>query len=63
MTTFKNISLIEVIKLLCDEKYIFTSKIADIEKDFDYSDILKNILKEVERENRRLGKSILLNYI
>lgn len=63
MTTVKNISLIEVIQLFCDEKYIFTSKISDLEKDFDYSDILKNILKEVEQENRRLGKSILLNYI
>ena len=55
--------LIEIIQLLSGERYIFTVQVAEMDKDLDYSEVLKNLLKEIRSENRRRGKSILLDYI
>lgn len=63
MTGVKNISLIEILQLLNNEQYMFACKMPDLDRDLDYSDLLKNLLKEVKLENRRYGKSILSNYI
>jgi hypothetical protein len=36
---------------------------AELDKDLDYPEVLKNLLKEIKSENRRRGKSILSDYI
>ena len=59
----KSSMLIEIIQLLSGERYIFTVQVAEMDKDLDYSEVLKNLLKEIRSENRRRGKSILLDYI
>ena len=59
----KSSMLIEIIQLLSGERYIFTAQVAEMDKDLDYSEVLKNLLKEIRSENRRRGKSILLDYI
>lgn len=48
---------------MSNERYVFASKINDLERDIDYSELLKGILKEVEFENRQYGKSVLSDYI
>lgn len=63
LTTMKSSMLIEIIQLLSGERYIFTAQVAEMDKDLDYSEVLKNLLKEIRSENHRRGKSILLDYI
>lgn len=63
ITSIKNLSLIEILQLMSNERYVFASKINDLERDIDYSELLKGILKEVEFENRQYGKSVLSDYI
>ena len=59
----KSTMLIEIIQLLSGERYVFTSQIAEMDKDLAYSEVLKKLLKEMRIENRRRGKSILSDYI
>ena len=63
MTGVKSISLIEILQLLNNEQYMFACKMPELDQDLDYSDLLKNLLKEVDMENRRYGKSIFSDYI
>ncbi|MCM1045944.1 MAG: YaaC family protein [Candidatus Gastranaerophilales bacterium] len=63
LTNMRDTVLVEVLQLLTGENYIFTTHIAEQDKDLDYSEILKNLLKEIDEENRRCGKSILWPYI
>ena len=62
LTNMKSSMLIEIVQLLSGERYIFTAKIAEMDKDLDYSEVLKKLLKEIGSENRRRGQSILLDY-
>lgn len=63
LTNMKSSMLIEIAQLLSGERYIFTAQIAKMDKDLDYSEVLKKLLKEIRSENRRRGQSILLDYI
>ncbi len=63
LTNMKSSMLIEIAQLLSGERYIFTAQIAEMDKDIDYSEVLKKLLKEIGSENRRRGQSILLDYI
>lgn len=63
VTNSKTTLLTEILQLLNREYYSFTRKVELLDNDLDYSDILKNLLKKIEEENRRRGKSILLDYI
>ncbi len=63
LTNMKSTMLIEIIQLLSGERYVFTSQIAEMDKDLAYSEVLKKLLKEMRIENRRRGKSILSDYI
>lgn len=63
LTNIKSSTIIEIIQLLSGDRYVFTSQITELDKDLDYSEVLKKLLKEVKSENRRRGKSILLDYL
>lgn len=63
MVNSKYISLVEILSLLNNDTYTFSNKIPSIDKDIDYSDLLDKLLKEIELENRRCGRSILSDYI
>lgn len=63
VTNSKTTLLTEILQLLNQEHYSFTRKVELLENDLDYSDILKNLLKKIDEENHRRGKSILLEYI
>lgn len=63
LTNVKSSMLIEIVQLLSGEGYIFTAQIVEMEKDLDYAEVLKKLLEEIVRENRRKGRSILSDYI